>query len=905
MGFGGLGANSATAGTTGQLAETTEVTPTVGGVAGIFEAVAEDAFIVIDGDGPDDEPIELSGDDIEGDIVIEGLIFEDDTWQSRNISFPDLDPETLLENFGDELPIDPGSVDGEIDVAVDPISGDFDRDEGRITGDLALSIAADLSVFGIGIDLEIEAEAPMTTEESDGGDTAPIEGDTENLDEEEAEATLVSNEFEIPETGEDIDIPGVDIDIDEELGLPSPEGRNYISLSLSLDITDLEDSEGPIPLTTIETTHTDGFISFNTDDPEESQFIFGEDVDGEIEIAGTIFDDGTWESDLVNIPEIDLKDEIVEQAEDAAPSWVPAGWVADQLNYDVGVAVDEPITGTYQPQQERFTGDLNISFDIDAGISICDPTGIFGCWEPTLLDVEVEPDPVHLTTGVSDGPATEEAMEGSAVGMGTENPAIRVVGQEFNVNAEGDGTISDWLTGTVLGTPASSGLNWVDIDMDLDLADPDALEGTLIFDPIVEDPPQDLDGDGLFEDIIGDGNFTSLDVDALFNNLWEDPVQQQSELFTFAGEALRDEVRIADVQALHNGLVAGESPDPPDVVLPERTVDIRVEAEETEIEIGTETELAVVVAGRPEQDIDGPENGIEVVDFALELSDDEAATITEYELADSVSGNIKDNSRIIDGNTVVFEVALLEQRLDELDEDETIELARVTLAAQEPGLATVEPAVESFPAGVFGEETEWYETADASGDSVVIDEPASVTFNDSGEERLGEVVVDAADPGGFGEYLGIWTETNDEPDERIGYTELETAGEEVSVPVAEPANGETLIAAVHPADADGEPLFDEILASSFATANVIIGPPALAEAPGYDNPQDVDDDGLFEHTTGTGEFSIADVQALFEHLDNEDRVQAYSEFYNFSGLDEDRVTIFDVQALYRRYQEHS
>ena len=77
------------------------------------------------------------------------------------------------------------------------------------------------------------------------------------------------------------------------------------------------------------------------------------------------------------------------------------------------------------------------------------------------------------------------------------------------------------------------------------------------------------------------------------------------------------------------------------------------------------------------------------------------------------------------------------------------------------------------------------------------------------------------------------------------------------------------------------------------------GPPPIV---GDDPPTDVTGDGLYEDINGDGNVTIADVQALFENLDNA-TLQANAEYFDFSGLDATRVTIFDVQALFNRFQE--
>ena len=68
---------------------------------------------------------------------------------------------------------------------------------------------------------------------------------------------------------------------------------------------------------------------------------------------------------------------------------------------------------------------------------------------------------------------------------------------------------------------------------------------------------------------------------------------------------------------------------------------------------------------------------------------------------------------------------------------------------------------------------------------------------------------------------------------------------------------------------------------------------------GNDPPTDTDGDGLYTHVRGEDQFTIADVQALFDNLDNP-QIQNNAARFNFQGSNPDEVTIFDVQALYQR-----
>jgi hypothetical protein len=70
--------------------------------------------------------------------------------------------------------------------------------------------------------------------------------------------------------------------------------------------------------------------------------------------------------------------------------------------------------------------------------------------------------------------------------------------------------------------------------------------------PEFEERPQDLDDDGLYEDIDGNGQFDIFDVQALFTGLDSDPVQNNPAAFTFSDATAErpEEVTVLDVQGL-------------------------------------------------------------------------------------------------------------------------------------------------------------------------------------------------------------------------------------------------------------------------------------------------------------------------------------------------------------------
>jgi len=75
--------------------------------------------------------------------------------------------------------------------------------------------------------------------------------------------------------------------------------------------------------------------------------------------------------------------------------------------------------------------------------------------------------------------------------------------------------------------------------------------------PGQEDPPQDLNGDGLYEDVTGSGDVGVADVQALFENLDSEQVQNSPASFNFSGLD-PDEVNIFDVQGLFNSIAESE-----------------------------------------------------------------------------------------------------------------------------------------------------------------------------------------------------------------------------------------------------------------------------------------------------------------------------------------------------------
>jgi subtilisin family serine protease len=85
----------------------------------------------------------------------------------------------------------------------------------------------------------------------------------------------------------------------------------------------------------------------------------------------------------------------------------------------------------------------------------------------------------------------------------------------------------------------------------------------------------------------------------------------------------------------------------------------------------------------------------------------------------------------------------------------------------------------------------------------------------------------------------------------------------------------------------------------------VTGTLALSIDAGSGEPaSDTTGDKLFNDVNGDGDYDIVDVQALFDALGDQD-VQANADLFNFAGVEDDRVSIFDVQALFSQLPNQS
>jgi hypothetical protein len=273
-------------------------------------------------------------------------------------------------------------------------------------------------------------------------------------------------------------------------------------------------TDGPTVVTTVEATGTHGFITPNSETPDgQKQFSLLDSesgqatVEGTVQLSGEIYDNGTWQMTSVSLPTYSLTE------------------------YDVSlnlVATDHSTPGTFDPANGIVTAPLTLDLE---------PDGVTTTTWPISLT---------FTSGASG------EMTGSVNRPAESVLDATLVNNEYGLNTtEGSATPSvaqpfDW------GAP---GMNWFELGLEMTVADPSALDGVEVGPaPVVGNtPPQDLDGDGLYENVRGDGEFDITDVQTLFNNLDTETVQSASAAFNFSGGD-PDRVTVLDVQGLFSQL---------------------------------------------------------------------------------------------------------------------------------------------------------------------------------------------------------------------------------------------------------------------------------------------------------------------------------------------------------------
>jgi len=173
-----------------------------------------------------------------------------------------------------------------------------------------------------------------------------------------------------------------------------------------------------------------------------------------------------------------------------------------------------------------------------------------------LADAAFNLDAVNVSQPVQGEPVTvtvEVTNLGDVLGVQTVGLDLGLLGSDSTELSLGFGN----TTNVTLSVPTSQG-DYGTYTLNVSSLDDEVSAETEVYLPtLVDGPPQDIDGDGKYEDVRGNGGLSILDVQALFNGLDNDIVQNNSEAFRFYEQL--DTITILDVQALFNELQATQS----------------------------------------------------------------------------------------------------------------------------------------------------------------------------------------------------------------------------------------------------------------------------------------------------------------------------------------------------------
>ena len=154
-------------------------------------------------------------------LVVEGAINGDGTWESTNVTFPNLDPAALLDRFG-SLPIPPEDISIEI-TTPNGFEGTLDQEAEKLTVQGQLNLTVTISGTSIQIPITVDA----TTGQS-GAMTGAADFSSDPVT-----ATVVDNQATVPALDEQ-EFSLLGPVINDQLGLPSESGETWVRLQFEL-----------------------------------------------------------------------------------------------------------------------------------------------------------------------------------------------------------------------------------------------------------------------------------------------------------------------------------------------------------------------------------------------------------------------------------------------------------------------------------------------------------------------------------------------------------------------------------------------------------------------------------------------------------------------------------------------
>jgi hypothetical protein len=524
-----------------------------------FRAETTGGFLVLDGESASGENSLVGRIDLDpgmlGTVDISGQIYDDDTWEATSVAVPDLtdllasvDLTTPIEGFIEELSVtgllDSLDLDQIVVFIADIVDGlDLTQDE----VDSIVGLVTDLiERFDVGVSQSIltnflrnflqNPDPRQIQNILDLFDIQSIEdildlAGVTNLDQLEVILQGYLADLDIPQLlGEgsiddfldaavfDIGVTGLSGEFDREQGrvTATPE---ELTIALGFQNNDFIDASLPLEITL--TTGASGALTGSTDglagETGTARLVNNEFVLGLDALALDDADLGTIISRLLDTLDTDL-------------GGIDIGSILADLdlgglltNIDLGQTLDDILTD----KPGRHFVALDLAFDFDATPVV--PGTITG----QVIDSDGTLVP-GATVRVLD-PETGTTVTTTVAG-GDGIYTLSLPPGEYELVAEAGRQFSDRVS-------LWGGQRRV-VDATLP-AGPPALPGLA--------PPQDRDGDGLYEHVRGESEVTVLDVQTLFAYLDSDAIQQYASSYNFSG---RDptEVTVLDVQALFNSI---------------------------------------------------------------------------------------------------------------------------------------------------------------------------------------------------------------------------------------------------------------------------------------------------------------------------------------------------------------
>ncbi len=259
-------------------------------------------------------------------------------------------------------------------------------------------------------------------------------------------------------------------------------------------------------------TGTGGFLAINTDDPYSDGYpLPGGDEEPPVVIEGLVYPDGTWEAATVEFRTFD-----------------PGEFGLPPVDLDVEINVPGGLSGVLDREAGLMT--------VEGGLEIF----------LALSEFDNIDEDLSVALDIQDGTTLQSnSMVGDAEGLDTQVASVVLVDNAYTVPAT-DTVVFGIDIDEVLGLPSEDpGDNWFELGFDI------VFEAFVTRPPPVvgETPPTSV-GDGQqYDDIDGDGEVTVADVQALFDNLDSDVIQNNAAAFDFSGTD-SGRVTVFDVQAL-------------------------------------------------------------------------------------------------------------------------------------------------------------------------------------------------------------------------------------------------------------------------------------------------------------------------------------------------------------------